>query len=210
MLLKKQRNELYTILVGENLNPNDFEEIINENDYGLARNNSKFWFHITNGDKYSKIEFFPKIKLKKDDEQIGVTWEEAIPYFTEWVGILGEEYNTPDLWKEAKENSKLFALNEEAPNEMFSAAELRQLEGQVRLLSQQLSSLGLPAHAQKLLTETVEQIPQKATRLTKEEVRGWFMSAVVTQVTTLALSPEHVAAIGHLLKTTFMGILQIH
>ena len=93
---------------------------------------------------------------------------------------------------------------------MFNAAELRQLEGQVRLLSQQLTDLALPAHAQKVLTATIEEIPKKATRLTKEEVRGWFMSAMVTQATNLALSPEHVAAIGHLLKTTFMGILQLH
>lgn len=93
---------------------------------------------------------------------------------------------------------------------MFNAAELRQLEGQVRQLVQGLAALALPAHAQKLLTQTVQEIPGKASRFTKKELEGWFMGAFISQVTNLALSPEHVAAIGHLIKTTFMGLLQLH
>jgi hypothetical protein len=210
MLLKRQRNELYRILVDKNLNSNDFIENNEETSYRLERTNSRFFFNLQEGNKYSKISFYPKIKLSEGDETVGVTWEEALPYIKEWAELLNEEYNTPDLWAEAKANSKLFSFNEAVPDEMFNATELRQLEGQVRHLSQQLTSLGLPAHAQKALTATIEEIPKKATRLTKEEVRGWFMSAIVTQVTTLALSPEHVAAVGHLIKTTFMGLLQLH
>lgn len=93
---------------------------------------------------------------------------------------------------------------------MFSDAELRQLQGQVRQLEQGLAALSLPAHAQKLLTETIREIPEKATRFSKKELEGWFMGAFISQVTQLALSPEHVAAVAHLLKTTFMGLLQIH
>ena len=112
MLLRKQRNDLYKILVSRNLNANDFTEILNDTEYALERNASKFWFHIKEGSEYSKIQFSPKIRMSDVDSRTGVTWEEATAYFTQWADILNKEYNTPDLWEEAKANSKLFALNE--------------------------------------------------------------------------------------------------
>lgn len=217
MLLKRQRNELFTIIVDNDLNPAQFIESNTETVYELKVVDASFIFKFTEtngkspmGNQYSKANYYPRVDMKESDERVGVTWDENIPYFKKWAGILNGELNSPDLWAEAQANSKLFTLDSSASDELFNDSELRQLQGQVRQLVQGLMTLGLPANAQKLLTETVNEIPDKATRFTKKELTGWFMGAFAAQVTNLALSQEHVSAIATLIKTTFMGILQLH
>jgi hypothetical protein len=222
MLFRKQRNELFDIVVNSNLLPTDFKEITSDstayegvsNVYELRFTKDKrFYYQLIDSSDSFKPYFSPNSYNGSEDNK-GIDgwhdWNNATRHFKRWIKILKEEFETPDLWAEAQANAKLFVLNPAAPNEMFSGSELRQLEGQVRQLVQGLVALGLPANAQKLLTEIVNEIPEKATRFTKKEIAGWFMGAFAAQVTNLALSQEHVSAIAHLIKTTFMGLLQLH
>lgn len=130
--------------------------------------------------------------------------------FIAWLAIVKEEFETPDLWAEAQSNARLFVSSSATPNEMFSDHELRELQGQIRRIEQGIITLGLPAHAQKALLESIKEAPDKATRFTKKEWQGWFIGAVVSQVTNLALSPEHVSAVAQLFKSAFVGLLQLH
>jgi hypothetical protein len=215
MLFRKQRNELFDIVVNNNLLPADFNEILGDSNlYELRfKKDKRFYYQLHDSADAFKPHFSPNSYNGSEDNR-GIDqwhdWNNATRHFKRWIRILKEEFETPDLWAEAQTNAKLFAVNPAAPNEMFTSSELRQLEGQVRQLVQGLVAIGLPANAQKLLTETVNEIPEKATRFTKKEVAGWFMGAFAAQVTSLALSQEHVSAIAHLIKTTFMGLLQLH
>lgn len=216
MLFKKQRNEFFEKLTEIGFNANDFEEKFdNGNRYEIiSSKDSRFKYDLLDSNSTSqfKASFTPSGVTDTTHFALDKwsTWENAMRIFAFWLRFLKDEIETPDLWADAQANAKLFALNPAVPDEVFNAVELRQLEGQVRQLVQGLASLALPAQAQKVLTATVEEIPEKATRFTKKELTGWFMGAFAAQVTSLALSQEHISAIAHLIKTTFMGLLQLH
>jgi hypothetical protein len=207
MLFKKERNDLFGAIIAGGLQPTDFSEV-NGDTYMLTYKKSRFIMTIVQVQGGYKTSSFPTVE--EYSSGYVYEWEGCVKYCNAWAEFIKVENDTPDLWAEAQTNAKLFTLNPSVPNEMFNAAELRQLEGQVRLLLSGLASLALPAHAEKVLIDTINEIPEKASRFSKKELEGWFMGAFISQVTNLALSPEHVAAIGHLLKTTFMGLLQIH
>jgi len=204
MLFKKQRNDIFSAIVAAGLQPTEFSEK-NEEKYILVCKGTPYNMSISTVGEYYQSKSFPMVEgFGGNDFQY---WSSIVLMCQGWAELVKEESETPDLWAEAQANSKLFAFNPSVPNEMFNGTELRQLEGQVRQLVQGLSVLGLPAHAQKLLTDTVKEIPEKAARFTKKELEGWFMGAFISQVTNLALSPEHVSAVAHLIKTTFFGLL---
>lgn len=210
MLLKKQRNELFNILIAHRLQPADFAEV-NLNKYQLSLKASPFNFTIGESDFGFVAVGYPSTETFGGfDRDMGMAWTSVIDEFSSWAKVLQEELETPDLWAEAEANSKLFSTGVTTPNEMFTDTELRQLQAQVRHLEQGLAALALPTHAQKALTATIREIPEKATRFSKKELAGWFMGAFIGQVTQLSLSAENVAAVAHLLKTTFMGLLQLH
>lgn len=209
MLFKDQRNDIFNALVNSGLQPTDFvESNKDEKLYGLVHKQTSFTLVISNILPYYKYQVSPQL-IGIGGEKL-LSWGDCLLGCRKWMDFVKSEINTPDLWAEAQTNAELFKLDLTAPNEMFNGVELRQLEGQVRQLVQGLEALRLPAHVQKLLTETIQEIPDKATRFTKKELAGWFMGAFVAQVTNLALSQEHVSAIAHLIKTTFMGLLQLH
>jgi hypothetical protein len=204
MLTKKQRNDIFGAIVAGGVQPTDFSER-NAEKYIVVCNGTPYSMTISLFNQYFRGRTFPIVEGNSDSSLH--FWPELVTLCKKWAELVKEEREIPDLWLEAQSNSKLFAFNPAVPNEMFTGAELRQLEGKVRQLVQGLSTLGLPAHAQKLLTDTVKEIPEKATRFTKKELEGWFMGAFIAQVTNLMLSQEHVNAVAHLVKTTFFGLL---
>ncbi|MGI4862440.1 MAG: hypothetical protein ACRYFZ_00840 [Janthinobacterium lividum] len=205
MLFKKQRNDLFAAIIAAGLQPTDFREINGNEKYNLFAKEGPFALGIEAKSGYFSMGTFPDIE--GFDNGGNLYWESCVEYCQSWAEFIKEDNDTPDLWAEAQSNAKLFTLNAAVPNEMFNSAELRQLEGQVRQLISGIIALALPAHAEKTLTDTVKEIPEKATRFTKKELEGWFMGAFISQVTNLALSPEHVTAVAHLIKTTFFGLL---
>jgi hypothetical protein len=214
MLFRKQRNDLFTIIVDNNLLPGDFKESPDAGGrYSITFKDPRFYFNIYDSSELFKAYYEPaNYGPNSGNEGIDkwYSWEGALFYFKKWIAIVREEFETPDLWAEAQSNAHLFASSSATPNEMFSDSELRALQGQIRQVEQGITALGLPAHAEKALLESIKEAPEKATRFTKKEWQSWFIGAVVAQVTNLALSAEHVAAVAQLLKSTFMGLLQLH
>jgi uncharacterized protein YjeT (DUF2065 family) len=208
MLFKKQRNELFSLIVDYNLLPSDFLEENTARSYVLKFSKSPFSLTIAPYEEYYTVSLSPH--LSNVSQSSRYPWKSCLAIAERWLSIIKEDDDTPDLWIEAQVNTKLFTPNQVVPDEMFNGAELRQLEAQVRQLVEGLTALGLPAHAQKMLTETIKEMPSKAIRFTKKELAAWFMGAFIAQMTRLALSEEHVKSIGHLIKTMFMGVLQLH
>jgi hypothetical protein len=213
MLLKKERNSLFEIIVGFNLNPSDFLEQNKADSYTISQSDTPFSFSVTPAIKSFVAVASPEIGLPRYEgtkTPRPLDWNSILGYFNKWVVLLREELDTPDLFAEFRANAALFISQSDAPDEKFTNIELRELEGQLRQIDRGLTSLGLPAEAQKALSSITQEAPEKASRFTKKEWQSWFIGAVVSQVTNLALSPEHVAAVYQLLKTTFTGLLQLH
>jgi hypothetical protein len=213
MLIKKERNELFQIIVEGGLSPGAFSELNKSDLYSILQTNTPFIFHIEPDREYHKLRAFPEIGTPRI---VGTTipkttvWFEVLEYFRKWITVLKEESDIPDLFADFRTNANLFIGQSSAPDEKFSNLELRELASQLRRIESGLIELRLPAPAQKVLTEVIQEAPDKAVSFTKKEWQSWLIGAVVSQVTNLALSPEHVTAVYQLLKSTFTGLLQLH
>jgi hypothetical protein len=213
MLLKKERNDLFQIIVDNALNPSDFVESNGSEAYTIRQRGTSFVFGMISQQNYYIANSAPESGLPRyeaSSQYRPIEWGRLLNHFKRWAIILKEEIDTPDLFAEFRANAALFISQSSAPDEKFNNVELRELQGQLRRIEDGLTALRLPAAAQKALSGITQEAPEKASRFTKKEWQSWFIGAVVSQVTNLTLSPEHVAAVYQLLKTTFTGLLQLH
>ncbi len=209
MLLKTQRNEFFNTAQVVGLNVQDFVVSHDTTEFFISPSPQSIYFFQVKPSGYLEIPFAVQAQPGPTKGPIytgNVDWNKLRSYFSAWCHIMREEQDTPDLWADLQTNARLFGATQSAPEEVFSPDDLRQVRIQLQHIQQRLLTLGLPEAAAQQLAQTVQEAGAKAERFTKKEWQGWFIGAMISQMTNLALTPEHVQSVYLLLKTTFTGL----
>ena len=81
------------------------------------------------------------------------------------------------------------------------------MQSQLRAAEAKLTTSGLPEAAILALTAALRDAAPKAETMTKKDWQNMVVGAVVSTLTGLALSADHVQAVYQILKATFTGWL---
>lgn len=206
MLLKKQRNELFTLLQKAELNPHLFKIESDEYSYTLTYPEDDYFFSISEGNSDDlSIEMRPGIE-KPFTEVTLDKWDSAKNYFVYWTKALHEEVHAPDLWAEAAKNAELFAPTAEPADHKFTRTELAEVQGQLRLLQLSFTQAALPEAAKQKLIELTQTATAKAEGLTKKDWQNWIIGGFISAITGLALNPTQAGEVLKLVKAAFGGL----
>ncbi len=218
MLLKAQRNELLSALLGAGLDPNLFAEKSAVSSYRLTlkstadlKESQQVYFFVTDS-AYARSQklgiqarpgFYNSFRYYRGSFDI---WEQVSMAFGEWARNVKSELETPDLWADLQANARLLGPTREALEEVFTPDEARQLRIQLQHVQQQLLMSGLPEAAARQLAQTVQEAGTKAERFTKKEWQAMFIGSMISAMTSLAMTPDNVKVVYQILKTTFTGL----
>jgi hypothetical protein len=213
MILRKHQNDLYKIALSVGVDMSKLEASLKDDNSIIINftSDARLFFRVR---EYKLHEYdimsVPNVAHQEANELYTIDnfeWPRILELYKEWCNVIKEETDEPNLWEEVERNANTFSPFERASDEKFDNHEIRELQAQIRLLTTQINQSALPLPAKAALLEIAVSAPEKAERFTKKEWQGWFLGAVVTQITNLALSPEHVASIYQMLKTTFSALL---
>ncbi len=133
-------------------------------------------------------------------------WQYVFTHFKQWVKVVQEELETPNLWADLQANARLLGPTREAPEEVFTPDEARQLRIQLQHVQQRLLTAGLPEAAAQQLAATVQEAGAKAERFTKKEWQQMFLGSIIGAITTQALTPDAAKVVYQILKAAFSGL----
>ncbi len=209
MLLTSQRNEIFAAIQQAGLDPASFKENFTEKPTGyfiVPVGGKGVWFRVQQIGSSYKIDGRPGFDGRLNFQYERPYWSDVFSYLADWLQAVKNELNIPDLWADLQANARLFAPTSEAPEEVFTPDEARQLRIQLQHIQQQLLTAGLPEAAARQLAQTVREAGEKAERFTKKEWQGWFIGSMISAMTSLAMSPDSVKVVYQILKTTFTGL----
>jgi hypothetical protein len=210
MLLKKQRNELFTIIQSVDLAPTIFEIISGDNFYDLELYDEElgedYFFRIKekSSGRYD-IDMRPGVSSHKFSATTE-NWSSATYFFEKWVNVLKPELDAPDLWAEAAKTAQLFAPTSTPTDDKFTRIELAEVQGQLRLLQQSFATAALPEAARQKLIELTQTAAVKAEGLTKKDWQNWIIGGFISAIASCALNPTQAAEVLKLVKAAFGGL----
>lgn len=207
MLLTKQKNQLLQIMTDRNIFPHHvFKHDSAQDFFEIKFRDGPFFFQITPHE--GNLGDFNILSLPKigRTEIWGHSWLGVTTLFADWSEEIREELQTPDLWAQFESTAQIFAAPA-APDEKFTNHELRELQSQLRAAEAKLTTSGLPEAAILALTAALRDAAPKAETMTKKDWQNMVVGAVVSTLTGLALSADHVQAVYQILKATFTGWL---
>ncbi|WBO85755.1 hypothetical protein [Hymenobacter yonginensis] len=208
MLLKKQRNDFFSILRVHGIEPTSLDENREEESYQLSFStiDDEYFFHLEANSYQYELAMRPGIRGIVTSNTAVRSWEEVADKFDSWASALKEELDTPDLWAEAAKTAQLFAGTTEAPDDKFNRTELAEVQGQLRQLQQSFTAATLPEPARQKLIELTQTAAVKAEGLTKKDWQNWIIGGFISSITSLALNPTQAQEVLKLVKAAFGGL----
>jgi hypothetical protein len=107
------------------------------------------------------------------------SFEKITAHFSNWLLLLKQEFEQPDLWSEMEHEPSLFEDAEIITEERFTDAEIKLLEARVPEIEQQIIDLDLPPDAQAAITAIIRKVPARAMRFTKKELSDALVGSFV-------------------------------
>lgn len=127
-----------------------------------------------------------------------------------WLKVVKQEHETVDLWSALKDESRLI-IGEvvDEPNEKFTSAELDLLKLRLDdIKTYLLEHVPAATPAQIVYVNTTfNYVAESAERLTKKEWKAIFVSAIVTQVLALGLTPQVIHGVWSLAAHLILPLL---
>ncbi|KUG09215.1 hypothetical protein [Solirubrum puertoriconensis] len=130
-------------------------------------------------------------------------WDTTVQVLKNWLAWLKAEAAEPDLWTSLEDAPSFFAEDAAITDEMFTPAEIKQLQERVQEVQERVSTLELPEEAADAIKEVVREIPNKAKRLTKRELADIVFSTVVKEAFKWGLTAEHLQYVWNGCKYLF-------
>ena len=122
-------------------------------------------------------------------------WPTAVAVLSNWLAWVKQEVEEPDLWTSLENTPDLFAEDASLTDEQFTPLEIKQLEERLEEVEQHIRALNLPIEAEKAINQAIQDVPNKAKRLTIKELAEVVFSAVVKEGFKWGLTVEHLQSI---------------
>lgn len=123
------------------------------------------------------------------------SFEEVTAHFSNWLILLKQEFEQPDLWAELEQTPDIMIEDAEIVEDLFTPAEIKLLEERVIAAENHVIALNLPQQAENAIVEVIREMPAKAKRLTKKEVWDILFGTIVRESLRAGITSEHTADI---------------
>lgn len=232
-LLKKQHANLTRPLIVENgLNPDDFDwkthlSIFTPNMEvsRLVHKPTGFYFSFD----YFQLDYFGKRPKRwsvrspgwhevVDDRPDG-SWESQQVFFNDWLDLLRQELNTPDIWSSVEQGKDLFAYHPTSneSNTPFTKEEQKTITNRLSELQFQLlefiesegsTSAENLKSIRKIVKEQFDYLSDAASRISRVDWKNLALNSIVTIVVTAAFAPDARQVIFQFLMAAFRELLR--
>lgn len=210
-LLKSQSNKIYLTLVEAGWDVSTFEwSGIKSPNFAprlsaiLKHKTSKYYFIFDNHGEFH-CQFSPDVEKLKYNGKVG-NWSGQVQRFKDWLGFLSREVNTPDLWSELPNDSKLIGSTlDDSDNSKFTAREKKLVLKGLEEIKQYL----LDAH--KLDPELVEgqlkYLIDSANRLGRKDWKNILISTIFSIIIQGGIAGHSAQEIFHFVWTVLSSVL---
>ncbi len=192
LLLKSQKNEIFTLIKDIGLNPANFKWEVVSNSINTFQNvsqleyiDTQYYFkfdHIVEG-HYAM--FSPGFSEAVSEGQ-AISWDSQIEYVKEWLDRLKIEVEEPDLWELMSEQKELniFVSDNIVVGESIQIDDHDRIENNLNELKEYLLKFGnVNISNQKIIMERLEYLNESSKRVNKKEwtlmLGGTLLSIIV-------------------------------
>jgi hypothetical protein len=139
-------------------------------------------------------------------------WAEQRTHVVNWLMNLKREVQTPDLWEQLKEYAphETFIGTAEISNAPFSYPEVENIIGSLDKLQTQIEkNFNLQGEQLSFVKREIDYLKDAAKRQGRKDWMHTAIGVIITIAVGLALSPEKTKLLWDLLKSCFVGLLQL-
>ncbi len=203
LLAKKQRNDLFDVLVSAQLDPAEWSLTARERSVKLRHKTTKSYLEIsTSASTQGGDVLFYRVRTQVGDEQP----ETETP--SDWIGVMlaaigwapkvKEYIDTPDFWKNLQRGRRFLANAEYAAieNSRFTADEQQQISdllNEIKLYVRETRSISSEQIAQVI--DKLDEAQDAAERIGRKDWILLFLGLMFTLIVTGLVPPEVVQQI---------------
>ncbi|MCK5467635.1 MAG: hypothetical protein KAI99_03980 [Cyclobacteriaceae bacterium] len=211
-ILKKQKNEIFTILENAGFNLNDFSMTeLNDSTY-IQYKDKRYYCSITvtNNVYHNKIDVAPGDKiLNQSYHPKNDSWNEYLTFIQLWIDNLKEETSTVDKWKELKDHAGKIILIDFITGEDFKDGEKHIIRERIKLIQKNLGTLGLETEELKSIENKLDDLSGKLDTLNKTNWFELFIGAIIGKIISLSIPQSTADQIWEIIKMAFNNFIQI-
>ena len=212
-LLIYQKDFIYELIQHyQNLSPSQFEIVEEgsgrEGKTKIIFKNSDYYFDFL--DDQNHTTYFIKYSPGSEsfiEETDWTNWSGAKEALEVWLFSINREITAPNYWERFKNEVSRISFNSSPDNSQFTAAEFKELKVKIASLQGNLDSLPLLADQQKILSDQLERLTEKAESLGKYDWKNLFLGTIISVIIQLNVTPENANALWTLIKRTFNDFL---
>lgn len=221
-LLTRQKNKLYKLINPEIFKPNEFrltydddldEKVRFQNPRFIYQKDNRYFFQIIlfNGSDTYSLYMAPG-KTKHTDGQSNVGWDGVLVSFSNWLKILDEEVNSPDLWAlgeslsgETDSNFEFFAVDEP-----FSLEQHKSMSEQIGTMRREMQAqFELDNQQFEILKELLSHLDERLDKLSRFDWRNLATGLFVNLGSAAAFNPQKAGEIFQYFTNLISGVLPI-
>ena len=223
-LLRSQKNYLYSLISEYGLAPRDFEWTVTD-PLWLVHNpepveklvhrpsGSYFVFDTSQHGHSASPRYSPHRERNAEKISYELTsWESVRIVFAEWLAVVKDELDEPDLWTLSKEDTKLVVASiDEVENAPFSRSEQQRIRTSISEIHEFLLRTRENSEADlKFIKARLDHLADASSRLGRKDWITLAMGTLTNIVVGCALAPdaarELIRAAGALLGWVVGGV----
>ncbi|MBT0651903.1 hypothetical protein [Geomobilimonas luticola] len=217
-LLKSQRNEVFLLIQGADLEPAAFQwETVNslhESRLSVPRlvyvpSGDYFHFDLVKGKHW--CQYSPGEDVLVESQYPG-SWDYQLSYFSNnWLRNLKRELETPDMWTAIAGESALLlgtVVVEDETNSLFSPSEREHISRSLNEIRAYIESTHLVSEARVgFVEERLQYLEEAASRMGRKDWFNLAYGALINIVVGAALAPEAAKDLLRLAGTALAWVL---
>jgi len=191
-LKKSQENEIFDLIISQQMSPNDFElqrtgSIYEETK--IALKNSNYHFTLTFTGQSHTFRQSPGVEKLEEEYETYPMWEKKKNSIIKWLERLKSELEQPDKWNEyylvsAQVNWK---FNDDKDNLKFNYGEIEEITKSINQIKTQIRQLELPAEKLGIIENKLDYLLVKSKLLGKFDWKNLFVGTIIGLIVQLAL-----------------------
>lgn len=212
-LLRTQKNDIFTILEQEGLNPSEFKwDPLRSEEYIRLRHKQSGYsidFSYRKGQECYFITYSPAEGVYEKSFHIA-TWDSVLTTAYEWASCLKEQIEAADLWAEMGKYTAYLSLpsTEDLPDEPISAVDAKEIEDRLWNFANEVEKrFNLVGDDLKFLRHQNAVLIDIAKRSSKKAFVYSVVGVVTSIAMSLAMSPEQAKALWQLLHDALSPFL---
>lgn len=209
-LLTTQKDEIYDLIINQQLSPAQFEfveinSVTGHSDIATKlfyKDNSDFFFIFDSGSNTMNPHwcmYAPDEDRYQNKEYPG-SWRGIERSIEKWLACLKKEIKSENKWQKLEEELNKFNFKFEDNNDQFSVLEYEEIDIKINLIKGNLSTLCIPAAQLERIEKNLDYLKDKAKVLGKFDWKTLFVGTIVNLALEYAMSPETIHAFIKIIK----------